>query len=335
MRNSSVCYVVSLLLIATFPRAVSASWLSDISGVDINVPKNTITLGAPRPDRIPMMLQNLPKDLAIYLLNPLAGGALAYAIREAKESARKVCVPVPGNIRMILAPFFPPELFQGVCWAVVGSGQSLDTWAIRDRGMAAITLEDVIIFRNNDAGNSDAILWAHELTHVLQYRSLGVEGFAALYVVAFDALEQQARDFDQFVTRMLQPQNMNPAQTGIPQYWTATNDWKTSKPIAVQQYVSYARQAVEPLKCTTVRNTMHQIPYPLAYVDIVNSCPIAIRVSSFHVRNLADGSVQSAACASIFSDCTIGPGKVGSWAVAGIRRTDTGGNFNVTADIAW
>src|SRR5207249_3460226 len=125
MRNSTVRYILSLLLIVVLPQSASASWLSDISGIDINVPANTIMLGAPRPDRIPMMLQNLPKDLAIYLLNPLAGGALAYAIRQAKESARKVCVPVPANIRITLAPFFPPELFQGVCWAVVGTGQSL------------------------------------------------------------------------------------------------------------------------------------------------------------------------------------------------------------------
>src|ERR1700730_9404202 len=120
MRNSRIRSSVSFLLIVALPHVANASWLSDISGVDINVPANTITLGVPRPDRIPMMLQNLPKDLAIYLLNPLAGGALAYAIREAKESARKVCVPVPANIRMTLSSFFPPELFQGDCWAVVG-----------------------------------------------------------------------------------------------------------------------------------------------------------------------------------------------------------------------
>jgi Domain of unknown function (DUF4157) len=239
MRSPRARFIVSLFLIGLMPYSVSASWLSDISGVDINIPKNTITLGPPRPDRIPMMLQNLPKDLAIYLLNPLdplAGGALAYAIRQAKESARKVCVPVPGNIRMILAPFFPPELFQGVCWAVVGNGQSLDSWAIRDFGRGAITLEDVIVFHDNNVGYNDAILWAHELTHVLQYRSLGVEGFAALYIFAFDALEQQARDFDQFVARSLQAQNVSPQpQNVVRQYWTTTNGWNISKPIAVQQ----------------------------------------------------------------------------------------------------
>lgn len=335
MRNLTIRYIISLFLIVALPNAADASWLSDISGIDINLPANTITLGVPRPDRIPMMLQNLPKDLAIYLLNPLAGGALAYAIRQAKESARKVCVPVPANIRMILSPFFPPEVFQGVCWAVVGHGQSLDTWAIRDGGMAAITLEDVIVFRDSQIGFNDAITWSHELTHVLQYRSLGVEGFAALYVYAFDVLEQQARDFDQFVTRSLQAQGLRPAQQQAPviQYWTTTPEWKTSKPIAVQQYMNYARQAVVPVNCVSARSTKRENPYPDNYFEITNRCPIPIRVSTYRVVNRNNGAVQTIPCTN---DCTIAATKVGSWGLGGILHTDTGTDFySVSADVSW
>jgi hypothetical protein len=46
-------------------------------------------------------------------------------------------------------------------------------------------------------------LWAHELVHVGQFRTLGVEAFAALYTHAWDAIEQDARVFEQFVARML------------------------------------------------------------------------------------------------------------------------------------
>lgn len=332
MRNSRVRYIISLLLIIALSSIASASWLSDITGVDINVPASKITLGMPRPDRIPLMLQNLPKDLAIYLLNPLAGGALAYKIREAKESAKKVFVPVPNNIRTTLSPFFPPELFDAVCWAVVGTGNSLDSWAIHDFNMAAITLEDVIVFQDSQTGFNDAVLWSHELTHVLQYRSLGVEGFAALYVVAFDALEQQAREFDQFVARSLQAQSLRPAQPQV-QYWAATPAWKTSKPIAVQQYMNYARQVIAPLNCMSTRTTTRQTPYPGNYFEITNSCPVPIRVSTYHVLNRNNGQVLTVPCTSA---CTVDAKKVGSWLVGGILHTDTGTDFyNVTADVSW
>lgn len=326
MRNSTVRCSVALLLIVTLPRVACASWLSDITGIDINAPAGTVTLGVPRPDRIPMMLQNLPKDLAIFLLNPLLGGGLAYKIREAKASAHKVCVPIPAAVKMTLTPFFPTDVLDGVCWAIVGNGSSLDSWAIHDFGMAAITLEDVIVFRSNQDG-FDPVLWSHELTHVLQYRSLGVEGFAALYVVAFDALEQQARDFDQFVARTLQAQVQRPPQLQAPPiYWTAAPEWYKSKPITAQQYMNYARQIVVPLNCTSTRNTSGNF-------EITNRCPVPIRVSSYHVVNRNNGEVREIPCTF---DCTIPATKVGSWAVGGILHTDTGTDFySVTADVSW
>ena len=167
MRRSTFRSIASILSVFVLLCTANASWLSDITGVDINVPANTITFGPPRPDRIPLMLQNLPKDAAVFFLNPFAGGGLAYAIRQAKESARKTCVPMPPTVRTTLAAFFPSDLFNGVCWTIVGSGFSLDSFAIHDAGMAAITLEDVVVFRSNQDGY-DPILWSHELTHVQQ-----------------------------------------------------------------------------------------------------------------------------------------------------------------------
>ena len=196
---------------------LGASWLSDITGIDINIPRGTINFGTPRPERIPQMLQNLPKDVGVFLLNPLAGGGLAFAIRQAKEQARQNCGPMPQEVTSTLSAFFPPSLFASVCWTVVGNGSTLDSFAIHDGGMAAITLEDVVVFRSSQDGY-DSVLWSHELTHVLQYRRLGVEAFAAIYASpGADALEQEARLFDQFVARRIQQNNT--------QYWQTASGW--------------------------------------------------------------------------------------------------------------
>ncbi len=293
MRRSTPYISVFLLLLLLVVDA-DASWVSDITGIDINVPKSTITFGPPRPDRIPMMLQNLPKDVVIFFLNPLAGSALAYAIREAKESARKVCVPIPPTVTMTLASFFPNDFFDGVCWAVVGNGFSLDSYAIHDAGMAAITLEDVVVFKSAQDGY-DPVLWAHELTRVRQYQSLGVEGFAALYTVAWDTMEQQARDFDQFVARSLQAASSNR------QYWVTASGWNASQQISFQQYANYARQSVNPTQCSSY--TDGREPDGPYYTEVRNSCPIPITVTAIS-KLFFNGSRDQRVC----QNCTIGPG---------------------------
>lgn len=300
-------HVSVIALVCLLPSIASASWLSDITGVDINIPANSITFGPPRPDRIPQMLVNLPKDAAIFFANPFFGGGLAYAIREAKESARKVCVPIPATVQQTLSPFFPSDFFQGVCWAIVGNGVSLDSYAIKDAGMAAITLEDVVVFRSYQDGQ-DAVLWSHELTHVKQYRALGVEGFAALYTVAWDAMEQQARDFDQFVARSLQAANQPP------RYWVALNGWNTGRQLRLQQFATYARQSFSPADCSKFQHVWtHSDAGPPAYVELSNSCPVPVTVTFFQFRNTQTGAIRQSQCSS---DCTVAASTSKRWTVA-------------------
>lgn len=327
MHHSIVRSITALILVCLLPSLASASWLSDITGVDVNVPKGTITFGAPRPDRIPMMLQNLPKDAAVFLLNPFAGNALAFAIRQAKESARKVCVPIPAKVQQTLSSFFPSDLFGGVCWAVVGNGATLDSYAIHDAGMAAITLEDVVVFDNYDDGQ-DAVLWSHELTHVQQYRSLGVEGFAALYSVAWDALEQQARDFDQFVARTLQARDASQTQLPMQQYWVTSNGWTNRQPIQFQQYASYARRSVNPTQCVLMQYPQHVVnSVTLEDLEVVNNCPIPIRITTFYIHGL-NGYVRQRACTQPSDVCVINP-KQSS------RYPEPPNFYKVTADFVW
>ena len=57
---------------------------------------------------------------------------------------------------------------------------------------AAITLIDVVLFRSDWDGRHDLKLWAHEMTHVEQYRRWGVDGFAGRYVADSGAVEREA-----------------------------------------------------------------------------------------------------------------------------------------------
>ena len=56
----------------------------------------------------------------------------------------------------------------------------------------AITLGDVILFKNEQLAESNLKLWAHELTHVMQYQRWGIPGFAERYVRDSAGVEQEA-----------------------------------------------------------------------------------------------------------------------------------------------
>src|SRR5262249_33514143 len=119
-----------------------ASWLSNITGIDINIPRGTITVGAPNPAAIPQMLQNLPKHVGQFFLSAV-GSAWTTAIRQAKEQAKFGCRPVPYNIQQRLARFYPPELTGGVCYNTFDTQRlALDNLLLRDfTNRGAVTLE--------------------------------------------------------------------------------------------------------------------------------------------------------------------------------------------------
>lgn len=65
------------------PFTSEASWLSEITGIDIDLNRGTVSVKPPNLGAIPEMIQNLPKDVGQALLNP-AAPALASAIRFSK-----------------------------------------------------------------------------------------------------------------------------------------------------------------------------------------------------------------------------------------------------------
>lgn len=125
--------------------------------------------------------------------NQLASEALAQWILASREDVVRGGVqPIPQAIRARLAGHFPDALLDRVRYRVgIGHDLALPSNAFRANA-AAITLNDVIAFRESDDAAGDARLWAHELTHVQQYERWGVRGFARRYTLDHDGVEREA-----------------------------------------------------------------------------------------------------------------------------------------------
>ncbi len=78
-------------------------------------------------------------------------------------------------------------------------GNVLTRWYLQE---GAVVLQDVVVFSSPQAAQGRR-LWAHELTHVLQYQELGLEGFARAYAANALAFERQAEDHAQAVVARL------------------------------------------------------------------------------------------------------------------------------------
>lgn len=121
------------------------------------------------------------------------GAALAQTIRASRDQARRAGTrTIPPAIARALAPHFPSIDLDDVRWTPADGRLNLGTvltrWYMRE---GAVVLDDVVVFTSAST-TDDMRLWAHELTHVLQYRELGVDGFARTYAVEYAALERQA-----------------------------------------------------------------------------------------------------------------------------------------------
>jgi hypothetical protein len=121
---------------------------------------------------------------------------LADPIRSARETAIAGGVkPVPPQIHRALLGFFPDSILRKArCASGHAHAIALPGLAKRYGHPDAVTLCDVILFRDDRAACTGAKLWAHELTHVMQYERWGIEDFARRYLQDRDAVEHEARD---------------------------------------------------------------------------------------------------------------------------------------------
>jgi hypothetical protein len=137
------------------------------------------------------MRPSIAADLLDY-----AGSALARLIEDTRQQAIADGVrSIPPAIYRSLLGYFPAALLQR-CRFASGSARALTLPALAfSYGDAtAITLGDVVLFKSAKVAQSDLRVWAHELTHVMQYQRWGIEGFADRYVRDSRAVEQEAID---------------------------------------------------------------------------------------------------------------------------------------------
>jgi hypothetical protein len=133
----------------------------------------------------------IPPELLNY-----AGSALGGLIEGARQQAIADGVrPIPATIYRALLGYFPAALLQR-CRFATGTSRALTLQALAfSYGDAtAVTLGEVILFKSERVAEGDLKVWAHELTHVMQYQRWGVDGFAERYVRDSAAVEQEAVD---------------------------------------------------------------------------------------------------------------------------------------------
>lgn len=269
-------------LMLFIPSYVSASWLSEITGIDIDLNRGSISVKPPNIAAVPQMIQNLPKDLGQALLNPVAP-ALATTIRSSRGQALNRGVQaIPPQIRQDLAPYFPPQILDKVRWTTA-DGVSIDgalkNWLNQE---GAVTYDEVIVFANSGLTNSTE-LWAHELTHVLQYSQMGIETFAFQYSVDWNGIESQARSN---ATRIIA--SLNSTRSGQARSWSYE-----AQPSAMQQSLTWnsmnqaAMVAIPPQQCIWIDNQTNTTG---------NNCPVPIMVSGIILRRLQDGYTFTSPC---------------------------------------
>lgn len=126
------------------------------------------------------------------VVDQLAANALAPLIQQSRDDAISGSMPIPRHIRQALTGYVSEDSMNRARYKVGESGiANLGRLAIEVGHVGAITLIDVIVFKGPTEAN-DPALWAHDLTHVDQYRDLGLKTFAIRYVRNINSIEGPA-----------------------------------------------------------------------------------------------------------------------------------------------
>ena len=122
----------------------------------------------------------------------LGGPALEQWIIASHNTALSGAMPIPQDIRQALTGYASENSMNRVRYKVGDSG-FLNLAHVLEQGgyAAAVTLIDVVVFRGPSEA-SDPSTWAHELTHVDQYRDWGVHSFAVQYAKDYQSVEAPA-----------------------------------------------------------------------------------------------------------------------------------------------
>ena len=130
--------------------------------------------------------------LVIEVLAPLLASWIVSERDAAKEQGVE---PIPVAIRAALEGYVPEPVLDRVRWREGASELSMPQNVIRFGDVPAVTLVDVIVFRERRVALEDATIWAHELKHVMQFAEWGIDDFATRYLTDSEAVETEAWEF--------------------------------------------------------------------------------------------------------------------------------------------
>lgn len=122
----------------------------------------------------------------------LAAAGLENWIRQSRDQlALQESRPIPLHIRSQLEPYFDLEVLETARYRV-GDDNVLTAanTLLRNPDIVAVTLIDIVVFRNEADAQNNVALWAHELKHVEQYLEWGVGEFARRYIHDYGSVEQ-------------------------------------------------------------------------------------------------------------------------------------------------
>ena len=148
-------------------------------------------------------------------MNQMAASGLQNWIVQSRNTAATGDIqPIPLNIRAQLEPYYDIGVLDSARYKV-GDDTELNAAnaMLQNPDVNAVTLVDIIVFRNPDDALNNVALWAHELKHVQQYQQWGVSEFATRYTRDYSAVETPAYKIQAQVASALRA---SVAQSGSP-----------------------------------------------------------------------------------------------------------------------
>jgi hypothetical protein len=157
-----------------------------------NILRQTQKAGQDTVNTVAKAQQDVANALNELQASLLTGPTLEQAIIASHNTAINGAVPIPPNVRRALTGYASEDSMNRVRYKIGDSGFANLAHLIEQGGKAdAVTLIDVVIFRGPSEAN-DLSTWAHELTHVDQYRDWGVHSFAVQYTRNWRSVEDPA-----------------------------------------------------------------------------------------------------------------------------------------------
>jgi hypothetical protein len=137
-------------------------------------------------------------------ITDIAAPALALWLVQSRKAAEVGAQPIPLNIKAQLMAYYDERVLDAALYKVGDDDEtSAGGTMLQNPDTEAVTLIDIIVFRDEGDALNNVALWAHELKHVQQYQEWGVNEFAVRYTRNYNDVETPAYAIQAQVARTL------------------------------------------------------------------------------------------------------------------------------------